>query len=190
MKSTILFLYFLCICMFSNAQGTRNGLVFVDTVEISEPVYVLFEEVIDSYIVNVQGVLVSENWLDTLDHNYTNFKDFLLAEGYLLFIANEFSCFIDNHLNGSDDVRDTVFYDQLKDSLWKAMHDTVWIYNGDDDDGSFEIYNGWQYSHISPKKFLFFLVKGGCLDQCRAISDIRIEDMDNVYFPVLVPITW
>lgn len=184
-----IFIFFFSVQM-SFAQETSRSLLFADTVEISDPILIRFEENKNTDSFNVQVILVSRRVVDSLEiPENGSCRDFLLSKGYLFFTANRFSCLLNNFLHVSSELCDTTLYNQYARDLRGAEKDTVWVYFDKMRDKP-KRYRGWEYHEIYPRRFLLFLVKGSSLYPCQTIDEIVIEDIDNIYIPVLVPITW
>jgi len=190
MKKIVLCFFITCCSFtcFAQNQSFDKGLLFLDTIEIYDPILIRFDEHKGTDSNKVQLVLVSKSSLDSLklDMSYQNF---LLSMGYLFFPSNRFSCILNNYLHNSRKLKNATLYDQLVDKLREAEKDIVWV-NFDKEKDKPKSYKGWKYHEIYPRKFLVFLVKGSHLRNCQSIDEITIKGMDNIYFPILVPITW
>ncbi|MCS3794849.1 hypothetical protein [Niastella sp. OAS944] len=189
MKIRILLMSCYCIFNFRSVAQTvsvEKELYIVDTIEIKDPILIRFVE--NKY---VQSVLVSKERLDSVRKDDTSYLNFLCAgSGYLLFQAAEFSCFFNNLLYYYPALKDSPFYTKLQTQLYKADQDTVYVpidrstyWNNP------KKHNGWAYREIYPRKFLLCLAKGRALRRCQGRDEIKIYNMDNVYFKILLPIT-
>ncbi len=190
-RSVLLFLLINCLLSFSSlAQTNKTGLIFVDTVEISDPLIIRFVDSSNVYSLRFQHVLVSKRNIDSLKVTQSkSFPNFLFSEGFLFHTAWRFKCLLEDYLYSPGKVQDSLFYNQLLDKVRMAVKDKVWAYF-EKEKGKPKTYKGWEYYEIYPRKFLFFLVKGEKLRKCITSKEIAIKDMDNIYFPVLVPLTW
>jgi hypothetical protein len=178
-----------CIIYFGSVAqkaGIEKELYFVDTIKIKDPILVRF---IENGIVN--NVLVSKERLDYMRKDDTSYVNFLCSgSGYLFFQPIEFSCLVNNLLSYHPSLGHTRFYTKLQKNLEDAEDDKIFVPT---DGGKFDKlkeHNGWEYNEIYPRKFLLFLAKGSTVDGCQGRGEIRIKNMDNVYFKVLLPITW
>lgn len=173
----------------ADSSNVDIPLFIVDTIEIDNPILIRFEENIEENI-SVKLILTQKNTIDSFPFNREfNYRNFFYSSGYLLYDANEFRCLTSNLYYKFPDLKNTSFYIKLEDDLRSAEKDTVYIPFDRSKDKP-KIHNGWEYREIYPRKFIFCLVKGIALRMCEYIGNARIENMDNVYFKVLVPITW
>lgn len=193
MKSKIVFLFLLINCLpgfISLAQTNKTKIIFMDTVEILDPLIIRFIDSSNVYSPRFQFVLVSKGDIDSLKVTQSKkFPNFLFSEGFLFVTAWRFRCLLEDYLYSPGKVQDSLFYVQLVDKVRMAVKDKVWAYF-EKEKGKAKSYKGWEYYEIYPRKFLHFLVKGEKLRKCLSGKEIAIEGMDNIYFPVLVPLTW
>lgn len=157
---------------------------FMDTLIIGDPILIKFYEFQGSES-KTHTVLVSKSYLDSISTEPPlNYKEFLCSKnGYLFWKAGEFT-----GLLYSEPFDDSEFYTKLRRQLSRAERHRVTVpYNRSE---PLKKYRGWPYYDIYPRKFLLFLVKGSIIRQYEPIEYLIIKGMDNVYFKVLVPITW
>ena len=180
-----------CYCIFyfgSVAQkvSIEKTLYFVDTITIKDPILVRF---IENRKANV--VLVSKERLNYIRKDDTSYVNFLCSgSGYLFFQPVEFSCLVNNVLSYHPSLGHTRFYTKLQKNLQDAEDDKIFVPTDADVFDKLKEHNGWEYLEIYPRKFLLFLAKGSTVDGCQGRGEIKITNMDNVYFKVLCPITW
>jgi hypothetical protein len=189
----IRFLLMSCCCILhlgSAAQNVsaaiENELYIVDTIEIKVPVLVFFKQNKDYY----NHILVSKERLDYMRNNDTSFINYLCSgSGYLFFQAFELSHMVANLLSDYPALQHSHFYSKLQTNLRNAEKDIVFV-PVDKTTQKIKEHNGWRYREVLPGKFLLCLAKGSAIEGCRAKYAIKIQNMDNVYFKVLCPITW
>jgi hypothetical protein len=189
----IRFLLISCYCIFHLASVAQNAsvavekeLYIVDTIEIKDPVLVFFKE--GKYHYN--HILVSKERLDHMRNDDSSFINYLSSgNGYLLFEAFELSHMVANLLSDNPALQHSQFYSKLQTNLRNAEKDIVFAPVDKTAQKSKE-HNGWQYLEVLPGKFLLCLAKGSAIEGCRAKYMIKIQNMDNVYFKVLCPISW
>lgn len=161
----------------------EKELYFVDTIEIKDPILVAFKE--EKYYYN--NVLVSKESLDFERKDDTSFVNFLSSgSGYLLFQAFELSCMLSNL--SPDYLEHTPFYSKLQKHLYDAEKASIFVPR--EKGTKLKKHNGWPYFEIYPRKFLLFLAKASAIHNCQGKYAIKIDNMDNVYFKILCPVTW
>lgn len=183
-------LFYLLICCgscFSKSpiQQNRYDLIFVDSVTISTATVIRFVE-----NDRVAHILIERGILDTLSlKEDVNYNTFICKTGYMFYVSSIFSGIINNYLY-SISYEDSV-YSFLADKIRYAGKIDIWKSRGNDGKVKVIRYHGWECLDIKPTKFLFFLVKGSLLRRSLPFREwIVLDNMDNVYFKVLVPITW
>ena len=137
-----------------------------------------------------EDILVSKKYLDSIykKHDSIKYLDFLCSKnGYVFFTALRFSCILGNLPNKSQALKNP-FYTNLEKHLMKAEKDIAVHYDVTID--TQKKYMGWVYTEVQATKFLLCLISGKIFRKCQPIEGIAIENMDNLYFRVLVPITW
>jgi hypothetical protein len=188
----IRFLLMSCYCIFhlgSVAQkvnvAVEKELYIVDTIVIKDPILVAFKE--NGYYNNV---LVSKERLDYVSSDDTSFVNFVgSGRGYLFFQPVEFVCMVNNLIDNYPALEHSRFYTKLINHLGGAGGDPI-IVPLDKTTHKLKEHNGWRYNEIYPRKFLLCLAKGSAFNRCMGREEIKIANMDNVYFKVLCPITW
>jgi hypothetical protein len=191
MQIRLLLLSCCCIIYFGSVAqkvSIEKELYFIDTIKIKDPILVRFME---HGVINY--VLVSKERLDHMRNDDTSYVNFLCSgSGYLFFYPIEFSCLVNNLLSYHPSLGRTRFYSKLQKHLLDDENDPnpvlVPIDGGKYD--KLKEHNGWEYREIYPRKFLLFLAKGSTVYGCQGKDEIRIKNMDNVYFKTLVPVTW
>lgn len=183
-------LYSISNCCLSQIDEKRQPVDFyvIDTITIDDPVLLRFSDE-NTDAVAKESVLVSKKNLmgGSYDPSKT-FLDFLSTEnGYLLFTASRFSCLMSNLFFNFPHLRERPLYMRLQTDIRDSEKDAIWVNPSKDTPKEF---NGLAYDEIYPRQFIRCLVKGSALEKCRTIDEIRIAHMDNVYFQLLVPVTW
>lgn len=166
-----------------NPYSINGNICFVDTLIITDPILIKFEE-FQGRSTKTHTVLVSKNYLDSLSISPSvSYKSFLSSkEVYLFSQAFQFTSLYVRPLDNS------TFYSKLRRQLLLSeKHKVIAPY---DRSKPLKKHKNWEYYDIYPRKFLLFLVKGNIIREDESIDNLVIEDMDNVYFKVLVPITW
>lgn len=165
-------------------KGSEKDLYILDTINIDDPLLIRFTNDNDE----IEMILISKKNLDSINYSTTlDFKSFISSSGgYLFFPPNRFSCLINNFINKNEVNSKTSLI--LQDNIRNAHNDSIWVF--DKNNKKEKIYKGWNYEEIYPRKFLICLVKGSALELCQSLDEIPINDMDNLYVKVLVPITW
>lgn len=170
----------------------NTDLHFIDTIKIDDPILIKFEKDKNTDSNTIQSILVSKNYINSINPNdgSINYVNFLSEKnGYLFFTANRFSCIVNNLLYYTPTDQDSLFYKNLQINLRKAEKDKVWV-EVDKTNYKPKCFNGWEYNEIYPNKFLLFLIKGSVLRKCQSLDEIVLKNMDNIYFKILVPVTW
>ena len=167
-----------------NPYYINDNICFVDTVIVTDPILIKFREFQNTEI-KTHIVLVSKSYLDSISLSASmNYKAFLCSkDGYLFSQSFQFTALL-SHASSLDNI----FYTKLKRQLLLSEKHKVIVHY--DRSKPLNKYKGWEYYEIYPRKFLLFLVKGSVIQEYESIDHLTIEDMDNVYFKVLVPITW
>ena len=197
MKCLLMFILFFLELSYSQIPDVNydhkieNELYVVDTLIIKDPIMIKFRENQKTDSSAVQSILVSKSCLDSVYKNYKmSYRDFLFSKNaYLFFTANSFSCLISNLIHTSPVLKGSCYYVKLQNNIRNAEQDTVWV-KFDKTNDKPKKYKGWEYNEIFPRKFLLCLVKGSAILNCQSIDEIHIKNQDNIYFKVLVPITW
>jgi hypothetical protein len=163
----------------------EKELYIVDTIVIKDPILVAFKE--DRCY---NHVLVSKERLYYTRTYDTSFVHFVSSgNGYLFFQPAEFDCLVNNLIYDNPALEHSRFFTRLTKQLGNAAGDTI-IVPVDKSTRKLKEHNGWRYNEIYPRKFLLCLAKGSLIKRCQGSEEIKIQNMDNVYFKVLCPITW
>lgn len=155
---------------------TYDGMYLVDSLIINEPILVKFED--KDHL--IQYVLLAKNELKSKDSMPSNYHEFFLSKGYMLFPTYKFSCLLNNYLGFSS--ADTNYKHLRKYTTEKK---SLWLQEGKQ--SIQKQMNGWEYEEITANKFLLFLVKGDFMRYCQSRDEIQYHNMENIYFKVLIP---
>jgi hypothetical protein len=168
----------------------EKELYIVDTIEIKDPIVVRFIENKNTHFYQIQTALISKERLDSMYKGDTSFVNFVCVRGgYLFFQPAEFSCLVNNLLFNKPALKASLFYTKLQTHLRKAEKDKIFV-PIDKNVNKLKEYMGWEYREIYHRKFLLCLAKGSAINSCQGLDEIKIRNMDNVYFKVLCPISW
>jgi len=169
----------------NNIKLSLEDLFVVDTINIDSPLLIKFEDEFSNY----RRVLIQKEFLKPKDSsNCVSFNDYITSkEGCLFFPPNRFLCLLNNFIYKNES--NTKQNIDLQDKIRGAENDTIWVFDRKNITSEKE-YLGWKYREIYSRRFLLCLVKGSVLKLCESKDEIPLEGNDNLYFKVLVPITW
>ncbi|MGK4566399.1 hypothetical protein [Flavobacterium sp. 3HN19-14] len=167
-------------------HNNERSLYIVDTLYFNNPLIVEFK----NKDFTTQLLLLKQTEIDTMD--FKKHGDFIKVvnnySGYLFSTPQEFSCILNNFITLQPKCVSKSDLD-LQKQIRKSEKDSVWILN-ENGEVAEKNYKGWKHYEILQRKFLCFLVKGRILKFCTSIDEIEIVGNDNVYYKLLVPITW
>jgi hypothetical protein len=165
---------------------TGDEIIIVDTIGISNPVLIRFNQYLDTLITKSQYVLVPSQVLESVPFDdQISFEDFYLSRGYLFLTSYRFSKLLNGFMfNYKGDGRRDLKHLQNQIEAYKNTRE--WV--GDKKKQSdHKTYKGWTYADIYPREFVFCLIKGEVLAHSQSIDEIDLREMSNVYFKVLIP---
>jgi len=184
---------------FINATEQKNcgtpsrEVIFVDTVEIPDPIVLGFiEPRTDGRMKRLGTLLVRRCEADTTElmNGVHGYSKCLTSIGYQFELPSLFTCYISNALHNNPDVSDADLLKSLKSAMLRASSDPVWV-----EDYYFRhkyvpvYYRGFESFAIRQRRFWLFLVKNSATLDCTSDEELRIDDNEHLYIRVLVPIT-
>ncbi len=170
-----------------------RDVVFVDTIEISDPIVLRFVDIRTDISDRRNGLLLVPRCVaDTtpISNGAGGYQKCLTTIGYHFCTPSMFQCFVRNMLYRSPDVTDSGFFRSLMQDLLNRERDTVWV-----EDYYFRhkykpiYYKGLESMEIRQRRFWLFLVKNSATHNCGIDEFLVIDGNDNIYIRVLVPIT-
>jgi hypothetical protein len=168
----------------TDLDGQISEIYLVDTITIDTPILLWFKETIF-----VNGILVSKTHFD-FNQPKMRYHDFLVSNrGFTLWRPQQGSDIMYYLIRYGKKKELEAFYKQLRERFW-AFQRELKAYPTEKGEHILEKNNGWEYFKVIPKRFLLFMVNGKVLSRWGAFDDIPLGSVDNVYFKVLIPISW
>jgi hypothetical protein len=158
-------------------ESANQDLILVDTLLIKEAVIVDIED-----HTGILHALISERDIEFIE-DLGNNKEIILKKGYFFYPLDKFSCLLNNidppYINDENplNLSRSQINEFEKLNIWENVEQIKKEENRN-------------YYKIDKDNFLFFLVKGSLLNLCQGRGEVGFEDFDNIYFKVLVPLTW
>jgi hypothetical protein len=156
----------------------------VDTITIDTPILLWFRGTIGE-----SGILVSKNHFD-FNQPKMSYQDFLVSNtGFTLWTCQQGSDIMYYFIRHGKKKELEVFYKQLRERFYEFQR-ALKTRPTEKGEHILEKNNGWEYFKVIPKRFLLFMVSGKVLSRWMGHDDIGLGDVDNVFFKVLIPISW
>lgn len=166
------------------------NLIFIDTIQIDEPLFILFDVKINEKRYETMPLLLPRNCLSSVKELDSGYYDLLFRKGYRILGPSKLY-----HLLRQAKMQDS-FYVKLKREL------NYYIYVDSTRDRSnikyysdyeFKVINdGCKYTTYAIRKFLLFLVKGEAIKGIVDSNSKYILDGEptGLYYQVVIPYWW
>ncbi len=167
----------------------REKLIFIDTIGFEDHVIISFKSLGSNK--GKGTLLVSSKDLESINPSDTilTLTGFLSKYNSYLFITpSRFTCILNSCKNNTSLKNDTLFLKEVEKTILNSIKDTIWK-PIDKTQKNTQNINGWEFFNIYPDKFLLFLVEAASYNKCRVINEIKLQNIDKIYVPLLVPIT-
>jgi hypothetical protein len=165
--------------------------IFVDTIEIHDPIVLEFEEIRTEIGEKRWGLLLVPRCLgDTtqFSNGAQGYKKCLTTIGYEFRTPGMFQCFLRNMLYSFPKVQDAEWLKSLMQDMLKREKDSIWVESYYYPQKYKPVYyKGLESFEIRQRRFWLFLVKNSASYPCGIDERLRIEGNDNIYIRVLVP---
>ena len=180
-------------CSIHNSPNKKDQniskIIFYDTISITNPILIYFEEYNDNDSINKKYnfVLLDEDSLNTLDlSRETLFFQFVSKYGYFMMLPSTFQDVLAQYIDETDNTEH--FMTKLDEDIYNIKRD-IDFYVSDSNGLKFFKFRSLVYLKLSVTNFLHFEVSGNLINDNYSIDQIYSLDNKKSY-NVSIPQLW